>query len=103
MSKSDFAAAQTGSGPVVIAPACASTVARNLQSIPPMHNAGSAMRPEQVAARVGVEVKTLANWRWRGVGPAFIKLGSPGGRGAVRYEASEIEAWLGSCRQTGER
>ncbi|MFF2077087.1 helix-turn-helix transcriptional regulator [Kitasatospora sp. NPDC058162] len=37
--------------------------------------------------------KTLANWRARGIGPAYIKL-SPGKAGRVRYSASAVKAWL---------
>lgn len=58
--------------------------------------------PSSAAERIGVSPKTLANWRWRRVGPAFIKLGDPRGRGAVRYEIPAIEAWLAAHRRNGE-
>lgn len=41
------------------------------------------------AKALGVEVKTLANWRWRGVGPVFIKLPT----GAVRYDGETLTAY----------
>lgn len=57
--------------------------------------------PQEAAAHMGISIRTLANWRWRGVGPAFVKLGEPRGRGAVRYEAAAIEGWLAAHRRAG--
>lgn len=45
--------------------------------------------PREVAARLGVTVTTLANWRWKGGGPAYLKVG-----GRVRYRIGELAAWL---------
>ena len=42
---------------------------------------------------LGVQPATLKTWRWRGVGPQFIKLGNqPGSR--VAYRRSDLIAWL---------
>ena len=49
---------------------------------------------KEVSAEYGVKIKTLQMWRWRRQGPAFIRISSR----AVRYERSEIEAWLDRCR-----
>lgn len=34
---------------------------------------------------------TLENWRTKGIGPRFIK--TPGRRGKVLYDQSDLEAW----------
>ena len=43
----------------------------------------------------GLTAKTLANARWRGDGPGFLKLG-----GLVRYQVRDLAAYLESCRRT---
>jgi hypothetical protein len=58
------------------------------------------MRSKHAAALLGLEEKTLANWRWRGVGPAFIKLPGRGGKGAVRYDRAAIFEWLAAQTRT---
>lgn len=50
------------------------------------------LSPKQVAAEYGFTTGTLANWRWAGSGPAFIK--TPGRSGRIKYRRSAIEAWL---------
>jgi predicted DNA-binding transcriptional regulator AlpA len=47
------------------------------------------------AARTGLAVKTLQNWRSAGTGPAFYKLG-----GRVLYDTDELDAWLAARRRT---
>ena len=42
----------------------------------------------QAAARLGLAPKTLRNWRSRGDGPGFLRLGS-----AVRYHLDELDGW----------
>jgi hypothetical protein len=39
--------------------------------------------------------QTLANWRWRGCGPPFLKI-----NGAVRYDPEAVRAWTASQTQT---
>lgn len=51
------------------------------------------------AALLGLDPRTLTNWRARGFGPPHYKFGR-GRRGYVRYERSEIEAWMASRRRT---
>jgi hypothetical protein len=41
------------------------------------------------AQMAGIPVATLAQWRWRGVGPAYLKLGRH-----VRYDWADVEQWL---------
>jgi hypothetical protein len=40
------------------------------------------------AKQLGLETKTLRNWRLRGYGPPFFKFG-----GAVRYDPALNDAW----------
>ena len=50
---------------------------------------------ETVAAeQLGLQVKTLRNWRLRGVGPGFYKFGA-----AVRYNTAELKAWAEEQRR----
>jgi excisionase family DNA binding protein len=44
---------------------------------------------ERTGAFLGVPVGTLANWRYQGKGPRFVKVGRH-----VRYRRSDVEAWL---------
>ena len=45
--------------------------------------------PAEAANRLGVEPSTLANWRWSGRGPRYVKIG-----GRVRYRLLEIAQHL---------
>ncbi len=60
----------------------------------------SAMRklakPLEVAEFLQKPVRTLEQWRYRGVGPRYVKVG---GRD-VRYRWEDVEAWL--SEQTGQ-
>jgi hypothetical protein len=51
------------------------------------------LTPKQVQAEYGFSAQALANWRWMGVGPKYIKT-TPGRSGRVKYRRSAIEAWL---------
>ena len=51
------------------------------------------LRPEALAERWSTTPKTLANWRSRGTGPAFIKIGA-----AVRYAMTDVIAYEQSQR-----
>lgn len=44
---------------------------------------------EEAARRLGVKASTLANWRWRGGGPAYVKVG-----GRVRYRLRDLACYL---------
>jgi predicted DNA-binding transcriptional regulator AlpA len=48
------------------------------------------MKPEDVARYLGTSTANLAQHRYRGTGPRFVKLGSR----AVRYRVSDIQVWL---------
>ncbi|SEC53981.1 helix-turn-helix transcriptional regulator [Arthrobacter woluwensis] len=45
---------------------------------------------EEIASWLGKSVQSLAQDRYRGVGPAFIRVGTR----AVRYRKADVEAWL---------
>lgn len=51
------------------------------------------MTPEQVAELLQVHPGTLENWRFRGEGPPFFKLGSKR-RSPVRYRRKDVEDWI---------
>lgn len=43
----------------------------------------------QVSKYLDVPTSTLANWRYQGRGPTFVRLG-----GHVRYRASDVTEWI---------
>ena len=47
------------------------------------------LRPDELATRWGVAIKTLAKWRCDASGPLYIKLSN----GIVRYPLAEVEAF----------
>lgn len=54
--------------------------------------------PSEVATRIGIPVATLAQWRWRGVGPGYLKLGRH-----VKYDWSVVSDWLQDQAQGGTK
>jgi predicted DNA-binding transcriptional regulator AlpA len=46
------------------------------------------LSPEQVAERFQLSPHTLKEWRYKGVGPKYVRLGKH-----VRYPAAALEAW----------
>ncbi len=51
------------------------------------------LTPERVSELTGVPVATLAQWRYRKQGLAYLRLGR-----LVRYDAADVEAYLQCCR-----
>lgn len=51
------------------------------------------LNPKEVQAEYGFSPQTLANWRWMGTGPDYIKT-TPGRSGRIRYKRSAVESWL---------
>lgn len=51
------------------------------------------MTSDEVAELLCVRPATMAQWRWRGRGPAFVKL-ADGPAGKVRYDRREVEKWM---------
>ena len=54
------------------------------------------LSPMELGRKLGKSPAALAQWRYLGVGPKFIKLGR-----SVRYRINDVEDWLDS--QTMER
>lgn len=52
------------------------------------------MTPLEVAEALRVDERTLANWRYRGQGPVFLRVG-----GLIRYAQSDLENFLRESRQ----
>lgn len=48
--------------------------------------------PDELAKRLGLRTDTLAQWRVKGQGPGYLKIGKE-----IRYVASAVEAWLQRC------
>ncbi len=46
-------------------------------------------RPNEAAEYLGVPVETLAQWRYRRQGPAYVKLGR-----RVVYRTADLDAWM---------
>ncbi|MCF4130262.1 helix-turn-helix transcriptional regulator [Methylobacterium sp. SyP6R] len=55
----------------------------------PLSCADPLLTEAQAAHLMALKQTTLQQWRIRGTGPAYIKLGS-----AVRYRSSTLQAWL---------
>jgi hypothetical protein len=51
--------------------------------------------PQETASFLHLSDQTLANWRWKGCGPPFIKM-----NGAVRYDPEAVRTWAASQTQT---
>ena len=51
------------------------------------------LTPEEFANLIGVEVDTVNDWRYKGIGPAFHKLGK-----VVRYHPIDIRTWTDARR-----
>ena len=58
------------------------------------------LTPEEAASQISSckppSVSTLARWRRKGIGPAYLKIGK-----AVRYTPEAIQAYLESCMVLG--
>lgn len=54
--------------------------------------------PDAVALMLGISTRTLANWRWKGIGPKFRKLGY-----AVFYTSTDVKEYQRTLRATRAR
>ena len=52
------------------------------------------LRQEQVAEMLQMSPSTLEDWRWKRLGPPFIRVS----RGCIRYEEEDIKQWLDTLR-----
>lgn len=44
--------------------------------------------PAETAGFLRLSEQTLANWRWRGCGPPYLKI-----NGAIRYDPEVVREW----------
>lgn len=51
------------------------------------------LKPEDAAAALSVTAATLANWRLRRSGPAFVRINR-----TVRYRREDLDAWIEAHR-----
>jgi predicted DNA-binding transcriptional regulator AlpA len=54
-----------------------------------LHSIGRLWTVEDVSNYLGVPVKTLYQWKWRGEGPPVRKIGR-----YLRYDPAKLMAWL---------
>jgi hypothetical protein len=54
---------------------------------------GDLLTEKEAAAILGARVQTLRNWRWRGEGPRFHKIGLR----LVRYHRADLAAFIGEA------
>jgi hypothetical protein len=57
------------------------------------------MTAKDAAAYLGVEAQTAAEWRWRGVGPRWIKMAGKGKGGRIFYFKRDLDAYLAAARR----
>jgi hypothetical protein len=53
------------------------------------------LTPTEAGELLSVSVTTLANWRFKGTGPVFIRLS-----GLIRYSFTDLEAFVSSNRNS---
>ncbi len=53
------------------------------------------LEPGALSAELHIPETTLAQWRYRGVGPAYLKVGRH-----VRYRRADVDGWLKGCTVT---
>lgn len=59
---------------------------------------GRLLRVDEVAEFLGVPVKTLYQWRYKGVGPTGVRVGRH-----LRYRAGDVAAWIDRRAAEGRR
>ena len=59
---------------------------------------GRLLRASEVAEFLGVPVKTLYQWRYKGVGPVGVRVGRH-----LRYRMVDVEAWVDGRVTAGRR
>ena len=55
------------------------------------------LTPPELADLLGIPEATLAQWRYRHVGPPYVKVGRH-----IRYRVEDIEAWVEAQTVTPE-
>ncbi len=62
-------------------------------------NAGALLDERDVSALLKVAIPTLRNWRSKGIGPVFLKVG----KRCVRYRQCDVAAFLAQGTREPER
>lgn len=57
------------------------------------------LTPDEAGAQLGLSTGALAQLRYMGAGPCFIKLTAK----AVRYRQSDLDAWIAAKTRTSTR
>jgi hypothetical protein len=52
------------------------------------------LKPTVTAEKIGIAPGTLANWRWKQIGPPYYTIG-----GLIRYDDDEVDKWIAIGRQ----
>jgi len=52
---------------------------------------------DQLSALIGISPITLAQWRRRTLGPAFVRIGR-----TIRYARADVDAWLAASKVGGK-
>jgi hypothetical protein len=52
------------------------------------------LKPPTAAEKIGITPETLANWRWKQIGPPYYRV-----QGLILYRDDEIDAWIAAGRQ----
>ena len=58
--------------------------------LPSAENAAFLLDEKEAAASLSVAVQTLRNWRWKGEGPRYVKVGAR----LVRYRRGDLVAFI---------
>ncbi len=61
----------------------------------PMRPIRQRLTERDAADELNISFRTLQQWRVRGIGPPYLKLGR-----SVRYDADVLEAWLAAQSRT---
>ena len=57
-------------------------------------NSSTLLNTREAARRLGLAAGTLQNWRIRGQGPAFVRLGK-----AIRYDEGDLARFISQGRE----
>lgn len=69
-------------------------------TIDPLDQYPAMMSPAEVAEYMGVDKARLAQWRYRGEGPPYVKV-TPRQQGLVRYPREDLRAYI-AARRVGD-